>query len=77
MNTLSLSVQYEDLGLRDYKETWDYQDTVFRRIIENKLASEERKQDIPGRLIFVEHPHVYTLGKSGSEDNLLAELYSA
>ncbi|MBN2632460.1 MAG: lipoyl(octanoyl) transferase LipB [Bacteroidales bacterium] len=62
-------VRYEDIGLRDYKEVWDYQASVFNRLTESKLRGEK----MPGTLIFVEHPHVYTLGKSGSENNLLVD----
>lgn len=69
------SVKYEDFGLRDYKETWDYQEKVFQNIVNKKKgnAVSEPGSDEPGygTLIFVEHPHVYTLGKSGSESNLL------
>jgi lipoyl(octanoyl) transferase len=71
---LSYKVEYKDLGLRDYKEVWDYQSVIFNRLIDNKKASlsgSPDEQNIPGTLIFVEHPHVYTLGKSGSESNLL------
>jgi lipoyl(octanoyl) transferase len=71
---LSYIVKYEDIGLRDYKETWEYQEEIFQILTENKkrtaLESEPYNQ-APGTLIFVEHPHVYTLGKSGSENNLL------
>jgi len=74
---LSYSVVYKDIGLKDYKETWDYQEEIFGKLIESK---KEEKDDISsgnnlisGTLIFVEHPHVYTLGKSGSENNLLID----
>ncbi len=73
---MSYNVKYEDIGLRDYKETWDYQEEIFQRLTENKkkknLGTEPAGQ-APGTLIFVEHPHVYTLGKSGSENNLLLD----
>jgi lipoyl(octanoyl) transferase len=68
---LSYRVEYKDLGLKDYKETWDYQTVVFNKIVEAKTG--EIRQSIPGMLIFVEHPHVYTLGKSGSVSNLLID----
>ena len=74
---MSYSVVYKDIGLKDYKETWDYQEEIFGKLIESK---KEEKDDISsgnnlisGTLIFVEHPHVYTLGKSGSENNLLID----
>ena len=74
---MSYSVVYKDIGLKDYKETWDYQEEIFGKLIEKKrwrdnvIPSENNL--IPGTLIFVEHPHVYTLGKSGSENNLLID----
>jgi lipoyl(octanoyl) transferase len=74
---LSYSVKYEDIGLRDYKETWDYQEKIFQKLVDKKkvrgIAPSESEDPIHGTLIFVEHPHVYTLGKSGSENNLLLD----
>ncbi len=71
------SVKYEDIGLMDYKETWDYQAAIFKELIvgkkERENASDSGTEYKPGTLIFVEHPHVYTLGKSGSENNLLLD----
>ncbi len=69
-------VVFEDIGLKDYKETWDYQESVMQEIIAAKLAqkTEDQRGSIPlNRIIFVEHPHVYTLGKSGTEKNLLLD----
>jgi len=75
---LSYSVIYKDIGQRDYKETWDYQAEIFNKIVENKKPEHATGVSVPmilpGVLIFVEHPHVYTLGKSGSQDNLLLDL---
>ena len=69
---MSYSVKYEDIGLREYKETWDYQALLFKELIISKKKTENGPVAVrPGTLIFVEHPHVYTLGKSGSENNLL------
>jgi len=71
---LSYIVKYEDIGLKDYKETWAYQEEIFQRLTENKKRNAYKSEpvsQVPGTLIFVEHPHVYTLGKSGSEKNLL------
>ena len=74
---MSYSVVYQDIGIRDYKDTWDFQENIFRKLIDNKVnrvhesATDENPD--PGTLIFVEHPHVYTLGKSGSENNLLID----
>ena len=74
---MSYSVIYKDIGLKDYKETWDYQADIFNRLVDNKkpgtLSGESSRIALPGTLIFVEHPHVYTLGKSGSENNLLLD----
>ncbi len=68
-------VKFIDLGLIDYKEAWDYQEKLFREVIDKKLANRnlpEEEQEFTGNyLIFCEHPHVITLGKSGSENNLL------
>jgi lipoyl(octanoyl) transferase len=68
---------FEDLRLKDYKETWDYQEYFFNKIVKYKSGGNNKEEikgtDIANRLIFVEHPHVYTLGKSGSEDNMLLD----
>jgi lipoyl(octanoyl) transferase len=65
------------MGMTDYKEAWDYQEKLFLQTIEIKTANrkieDEQHQITPNYLIFLEHPHVYTLGKSGSEDNLLLD----
>ena len=68
-------VQFQDLGLKDYKETWDFQEKLFKEIIDLKIKNrrEEESIDTPNYLIFVEHPHVYTLGKSGDITNLLVD----
>ena len=72
---MSYSVIYKDIGLKDYKETWDYQVDIFTKLVDNKKIragdKENEKEILPGTFIFVEHPHVYTLGKSGLETNLL------
>jgi lipoyl(octanoyl) transferase len=60
---------YEDLGLKDYKECWDYQETLHKQIVQDKLDN-KRSSNI-NHFLLVEHPHVYTLGKSGDEHNLL------
>jgi len=72
---VSYHVRFEDLGLRDYKEVWDYQEQLLESMIETKLrlrsGSPVAGSNAVPRLIFVEHPHVFTLGKSGSDNNLL------
>jgi len=60
---------YEDLGLKDYKECWDYQENIHAVVVADKLLS--KKSSNINRFLLVEHPHVYTLGKSGDEHNLL------
>jgi len=66
-------VIFEDLGLIDYKEAWDYQESLFKKTVDLKLENRQNETAIPtqNHLLFCEHPHVYTLGKSGSEENLL------
>lgn len=62
-----------DFGLKDYKETWDFQENLFQEILNIKSTNkkENLSQSTPNYLLFVEHPHVYTLGKSGHLENLL------
>ena len=62
-------VKYIDLELKDYKETWDFQQDIQNQLISAKTSGKD-SGGLPC-LIFVEHPHVYTLGKSGKENNLL------
>lgn len=66
-------LQIEDLGVKDYKETWDYQEFLFQKIVQIKSRNRNEKltHETPNYLLFVEHPHVYTLGKSGHIENLL------
>lgn len=67
------NLQIEDLGVKDYKETWDYQEILFQKIVQIKSRNRNEKltQETPNYLLFVEHQHVYTLGKSGHIENLL------
>lgn len=64
------NIKFVDLGMIDYQEAWDYQEAIFNRIIEIKKGK-TGDEKIINHLIFCEHPHVYTLGKSGDENNLL------
>lgn len=66
-------VVLKDLGLKDYKETWNYQEELFKQIIDLKINNRKNNHHIqtPNYLLLVEHPHVYTLGKSGDINNLL------
>lgn len=66
-------VIFEDLALTDYKLCWDYQETLFNKTIQEKISNRNNGTEhlTNNYLLFVEHPHVYTLGKSGDEKNLL------
>ena len=66
-------VVFQDLGLIDYKEAWNYQEKRFNEILDvkKKNRKENTKNPTLSYLLFCEHPHVYTLGKSGDENNLL------
>jgi lipoyl(octanoyl) transferase len=70
---LNRFVEIQDLGLKDYKETWDYQEFLFKGIIDIKIKNrkDDSSLETPNYFLFVEHPHVYTLGKSGDVSNLL------
>ena len=63
---------YEDLGLKDYKFVWDYQERLFEQWQQYKMNG-KTGQKPANHLIFCEHPHVYTLGKSGDENNMLIQ----
>jgi len=64
-----------DLGLINFKEAWDYQEELLNDIVREKIENRNLKESLRHQpkhyLLFCEHPHVYTLGKNGSEDNLL------
>ena len=68
-------VIFKDLGIIDYQQAWDYQEELFDEVVSLKLANrdkpESRKSPDKHYLLFCEHPHVYTLGKSGAKENLL------
>lgn len=66
-------VVFKDLGHIDYKQAWDYQEKLFNEIIAVKKSNRKNNEDkaTQSYLLFCEHPHVYTLGKSGDEKNLL------
>lgn len=72
---MNKKTQFIHLGLIDYKEAWDYQTEIFNRILSVKAANRslpvETQQPTDNYLLFCEHPHVFTLGKSGNENNLL------
>lgn len=68
-------VHFQDLGTIDYQAAWDYQEQLFGATIARKieLRNQTTELETEHHLLFCEHPHVYTLGKSGSEDNLLLD----
>jgi len=70
---MNKKIDLQNLGYKDYKETWDYQESLFKEILDIKIKN--RRQNLnettPNYLLMVEHPHVYTLGKSGDIKNLL------
>lgn len=70
---MNKSVEILELGLKDYKETWNYQQDLFKDIVDLKIKNrrEDTNLETPNYFLFVEHPHVYTLGKSGDISNLL------
>jgi lipoyl(octanoyl) transferase len=61
---------YNDLGLKDYKTCWDIQEELLASVIADKRSN--KKPSAKNHFLLVEHPHVYTLGKSGDKNNLLA-----
>jgi lipoyl(octanoyl) transferase len=70
---MNKNVILQDLGLADYKASWDYQELLFQQIVDIKIRNrrEGLLLETPNHFLFVEHPHVYTLGKSGDFENLL------
>ncbi|MEI6853063.1 MAG: lipoyl(octanoyl) transferase LipB [Bacteroidota bacterium] len=69
-----VDVVYKDLGLIDFKQAWEFQEDIFTQIIAQKTGKSITEKNIPNQLLFCEHPHVYTLGKSGSDKNLLIDM---
>ncbi len=74
--TQNKKTEFRELGLMDYEPAFNYQESLMKSIIDLKLKNRDRTDEIyeetPNYLLFVEHPHVYTLGKSGDEHNMLA-----
>jgi lipoyl(octanoyl) transferase len=72
---MNKTVDVQDLGLKDYKDTWDYQESLFKAIVDTKIKNrrEDAGLETDNHFLFVEHPHVYTLGKSGDMSNLLVD----
>ena len=73
---MNKKTQFIHLGLKDYQEAWDYQEKLFKETVDQKITNrklpESEQVETKNYLIFCEHPHVYTLGKSGDENHLLA-----
>lgn len=67
--------RFEDLGVMDYQQAWDYQTRLFEQVLrtkgENRLRPPHEQVPTDNYVLFVEHPHVYTLGKNGKRKNLL------
>ena len=72
---MNKKVELQDLGHKDYKQAWDYQEKLFKGILDTKIKNrrEELNLETKNYFLFVEHPHVYTLGKSGDMSNLLVD----
>ncbi|MFN7791083.1 MAG: lipoyl(octanoyl) transferase, partial [Cyclobacteriaceae bacterium] len=72
---INTTTQFIDLGLIDYQQAWDYQTDLLKHNFEikkqNRYLPSDQQRITNNHLIFCEHPHVYTLGKSGDEKNLL------
>jgi lipoyl(octanoyl) transferase len=70
---MNKNVNFQDLGKIDYKQCWDFQEELFAEILALKSSNKKKNKTIETKnyLLFCEHPHVYTLGKSGDEKNLL------
>ena len=72
---INKSVEFKHLGLIDYQKAWDYQTVLFDGIVATKIENRKTpsgfQKPTSNYLLFCEHPHVYTLGKSGSEEHLL------
>ena len=70
---MNKKINFQDLGTKDYKATWNYQEELFKEIVDLKIKNrrEETQIETPNYFLFVQHPHVYTLGKSGDLSNLL------
>lgn len=69
---MNKNIYIQDLGLKNYKETWEYQEQLFKEIVDLKILKRSNPEIVtPNYFLFVEHLHVYTLGKSGDVSNLL------
>ena len=71
------NIVFENLGLVDYQQAWDYQEQLLKKVTEvktlNRSLPEAEQHPTPNYLLLCQHPHVYTLGKSGHEEHLLLD----
>ena len=68
-------VYFEDLGIKSYQPTWDYQEELLAKNTQIKSVAREKEEDVKQtatehRLLFVEHPPVFTLGKNGKREHI-------
>lgn len=74
---INKDIYVTDLGYIDFKEAWDYQTSLFDELsaikLENRTRPHQEHLATKNYLLFCQHPHVYTLGKSGKENNLLID----
>ncbi|MGB5419868.1 lipoyl(octanoyl) transferase LipB [Algibacter sp.] len=72
---MNKTIELQDLGLKDYKQAWEYQEKLFKGIVDTKIKNRREAAGLETNnyFLFVEHPHVYTLGKSGDMSNLLVD----
>ncbi|MDO4763800.1 MAG: lipoyl(octanoyl) transferase LipB [Flavobacteriaceae bacterium] len=72
---MNKKIKFEDLGMKNYQEVWNYQENLMKNIIDIKMKNRKLEGagilETPNHFLFVEHPHIYTLGKSGAETNML------
>ena len=70
-------VEFRDLGMMDYAAAWELQERLFNEVVARKIKNRDAPADAKLQqhhfLLFCEHPHVYTLGRSGDEKNLLVD----
>jgi len=70
---MNKNIIFQDLGVKDYKTVWDYQELLFNQIVTSKIQNRKEEVQVAtsNHFLFVTHPHVFTLGKSGDLSNLL------
>lgn len=70
---MNKEIYVQDLGVKDYEDAWSYQEILFKGIVDTKIKNKKEDSHLKtsNYLLFVEHPHVYTLGKSGNMAHML------